>query len=254
MEEVFLAAPYVTAPQMNVASGIALAIALLNSTPEGLGQPVQIATRQLRGATEHIQTLWAKQVPRSTNDARPFDNGSDVSWGALIDRIAAQAALPHERHPRAPVAAELLTTLELHDRLWLNLQYNEQWAQAQRRLQRIDTMDLRATIQEIAGEGFLTEVEFAHKAYGDALGITAQHPQVEDNVALVEPLRALAAAVAGYGLQLAAQYHNADAETRQAIVRALRPIDEHRARYARGGSSPAVPTPPAAPTPPAVPA
>jgi hypothetical protein len=51
---------------------------------------------------------------------------------------------------------------------------------------------------------------------------------------MVEPPRALAEAVAECGRQVGAQYHGARGSTRTAIRAALRPIDDHRARYARG--------------------
>lgn len=252
MNDDFVPAPYVTAPLINVASGIALGNSLLQHTPASLGPAAQAATARLRDATQHMEEIWAKRAPPTVRDARPLDNSADVAWAAFIDRIAAYASLPQARHPKAEQAAGVLTRLELRDRGWLNARFNEQWAQAQRRLDRIESLGLRATVQTLAGEDFLTEVEQTHKAYGEALGITAQHPEVEANVDLVEPLRALGAAMAAYGLQLAAQYAGADAEGRRAIVRALRPIDEHRVRYARGGQPDAqAPTPPPPPSDPA---
>jgi hypothetical protein len=74
---------------------------------------------------------------------------------------------------------------------------------------------------------------------GMILGIPAgivsatRRDQAVDNVAMLEPLRALSAAIADYGLQLCALYRGASAEMRRDIVKALRPIDLHRERYAR---------------------
>lgn len=237
MGDGFQAAAYVTAPQINVASGVALAIALLNNVPPKPGEGVRTAVRRLRGATQRVQAQWAKQKPLAKVDQRPFDNASDVSWGALTGRLDAQAALPHDRHPRAAQATHVLDVLELRDMSWLSLKFNEQWAQAQRRLDRVASEDLRGAIRELAGEGFLDEVELAHKAYGEALGITSRHEGANDNVAMVEPLRELANAIAGYGLQLCALHHDASEEGRRDIARALRPIDLHRERYARGGTA-----------------
>lgn len=237
MGEEFQASQYVTAPQINVASGVALAITLLHHVPAKLGDGVRGSARELRAATQRVQAEWAKQKPRAKTDQRPFDNAADVSWGALGDRLMAQSALPAARHPLAGRAGELLDALELRDRSWLKLRYNEQWAQGQRRLDRVGAGGLREDIDAAAGKGFLGEVEFAHAAYGEALGITAKNGATDDNVAMVEPLRALAAAIAEYGLQVGAQYRGADEATRAAIRAGLRPIDEHRARYARAGGA-----------------
>jgi len=234
--DAFQAATYVTAPQINVASGVALAIKLLRHVPAKPGDAVRGAARELRAATQRVQDDWAKQKPRAKTDPRPFDNAADVSWSALADRLAALSVLPAERHPLARRAGALLDALELRDRSWLKLRYNEQWAQAQRRLDRVRADGLRGDLDAAAGDGFLTEVETAHAAYGAALGITVKHDAAEANVAVAESLRALAAAIAEYGLQLGAQYRRADDETRTAIRAALRPIDEHRARYARSAT------------------
>ncbi|MDO9022622.1 MAG: hypothetical protein Q8S73_43330 [Deltaproteobacteria bacterium] len=237
MGEEFQASQYVIAPQISVASGVALAISLLHHVPAKLGEGVRGAARELRAATQRVQGEWARQKPRAKADQRPFDNAADVAWGALGDRLLAQASLPAARHPLAPRAGEMLDALELRDRSWLRLRYNEQWAQGQRRLDRVAAEGLRGDIDAAAGKGFLGEVEFAHAAYGEALGITAKHETSEENVAMVEPLRALAAAIAEYGLQVGAQYRGADEGTRAAIRAGLRPIDEHRVRYAREGGA-----------------
>jgi hypothetical protein len=250
MGDDFQPAQYVTAPQINVASGVSLAIALLSHVPPKAGDGVKAAARELRSATQQVQAQWAKQKPRAKTDQRPFDNAADVSWSALTGRLVAQAALPADRHPRAARAAALLDALELRDLSWLKLKYNEQWAQAERRIVRLTADALRGEVDELAGVGFLGEVEHAHKAYGDALGITARHEHVDDNVAMVEPLRALSAAVAEYGLQLCALRRGASAETRKHIAVALQPIDTHRERYARGGAAEAAVTP-ETPVPPA---
>ena len=220
-----LAGPDVTAPQINVASGVALGITLLRRVPTRPGDGVRAAARELRAATRRVQTEWAKQKPRAKTDGRPFDSAADATSGGLGDRLAAMAALPAERHPLAPRAGELLDALELRDRSWLKSRYNEQRAQAQRRLDRVAAEGLRGDIDAAAGGGFLSEVEVAHAAYGVALGITATNEDAEENVAI---------AIAEYGLQLGAQYRAANEEARKAIRAGLRPIDEHRARYARG--------------------
>jgi hypothetical protein len=235
MGEEFQASQYVIAPQISVASGVALAIKLLRHAPPKPGDGARAAARELRAATERVQADWAKQKPRAKPDQRPFDNAADVSWGALGDRLAAQSVLPAARHPLAPRAGELLDALELRERAWLKLRYDKQWAEAQRRLDRVAAEGLRGDVDAAAGEGFLSEVEFAHAAYGAALGITAKHDYVEENVAMVESLRALAAAIAEYGLQLGAQYRRASEAERKAIRAGLRPIDEHRARKVREG-------------------
>ena len=103
-------------------------------------------------------------------DAR-VDNG----WGALLDRLEAYAALPVATFPKA-ARARLLVDLISPDRAWLNLSFAAQWAESNKRIQRIDDEGLAADIDALAGKEFLVEVRSAHAEYGAALGMKDPWP------------------------------------------------------------------------------
>jgi hypothetical protein len=151
---------------------------------------------------------WAKAEQRS------FENGADVAWGALGDRRVAQAALPAARHPLARRAVELLDALELRDRSGLRLRYNEPWGQGQRRLDGVGRRGAPRGGRRGGGEGLRGRGGVRARGLRRGLGITAKHETSEENVAMVEPLQALGAAIAEYGLQLGAQSRGADEGTR----------------------------------------
>lgn len=229
---------YTRPPVITVAGGIALAIRLLKRTPHDASDGVKKRARALRAKTVALQEAWAARdrIERPT-DKRPFDNANDVAWGALIDRLVAYAALPNERYPRAARASLLITTLKFGDRAWLNFEYDEQWAEGERRLRRIVDEGLRTDLASLSGEDFVAEVERTHREYGDALGITTALPPPPTTVALTALLRDLGRAISEYALQLLAM-HDADDDANDRAVRlALAPLDEHRAKSKRSPKS-----------------
>lgn len=235
---------YVRAPVVTVAGCVALAIKVLGRLPKGASEGVRKRAKALRAKTVALQGAWAARdrVVKAA-DTRPFDNANDVGWGALIDRLAAYAALPRDRYPRAERAAALLTLLKLTERGWLNIDFPEQWAEGDKRLKRVAAEGLRAELVDLAGEDFVVEVERTHKEYGDALGITASAgPAVVEEADLSTLLRDTARAIADLAVQLLAMHDPDDAENDRAVRHALEAIDTHRTRTKRG-STVAEPTP-----------
>jgi hypothetical protein len=230
---------YVRAPVDSVPSGVALAIKLLGRVPKDASEGVKKRARALRAKTVALQKAWADRdrVVKDV-DKRPFDNANDVAWGALIDRLTAYAALPHERYPLAERASAILASLKLIDRGWLAIDFPEQWAEGNKRLTRVAAEGLRGELVDLAGEDFVAETERTHKAYGDALGITAtKGPTHVEEADLSTHLRDTARAIADYAVQLLAMYDPDDRENDRAVRHALEPLDTHRAKTRRGAST-----------------
>ena len=94
--------------------------------------------------------------------------------------------------------------------------------ESEHRIELIDERGLAKDLAVLVGEYFVALLRDAHRALGDALGITkASTPVV--TVLLTEPLRALADAIGDYALQLLAVARD-DPEMRDEIVIALSPI------------------------------
>ena len=133
---------------------------------------------------------------------------------------------------------------------FLKLAYTAEWAESEKRLEQIDDGKLANELDAVAGPEFLAELRLAHKAYGEALGVTKASPAAPQAPALLEPLRTVQAALAGYALQLAA-WAEADPAAVATVRKALRPLDDYRAAQARRGGAdvPAPPEPPRPATP-----
>jgi hypothetical protein len=84
--------------------------------------------------------------------------------------------LPAGQHPRAARARELVDILSPTNREWLELAYEAEWAESEKRLGWIEAQGLTKDIHDLAGPEFLGEVKAAHAEYGVALAVAAPAP------------------------------------------------------------------------------
>lgn len=239
MSELFDVTAYVRPPVLKVAGAVGLATALLHAIPRDAPPPVRAAAKKLRARAAALQEAWrgAERVSRA-EDPRPADQAIDNAWGALYARLEAYASLDRERVPRAARAAELLTALFPDGLSFLKLPYAEEWSESKKRLDRVASDALDKDLDALAGKEFLEEVRAAHERYGKAIGITAPRAAVDAPASLVEPLREVSRAIAAYAVQVVAAAQQSDDEaTTSGLLRALRPIDDHRADGARRSKS-----------------
>jgi hypothetical protein len=234
-EEIDLSA-YVRSPVLDVASGVALSAALLAAVPKDGSEGVKRAAKKLRKEAQVLQQAWTtSDVVIAVPDRRRVDTRVDNAWGILLDRLEAFASLPVATFPKAARARELVDSVS-PDRQWLNLQYNAEWAESDKRLRRIEAEGLQPDIDALAGKEFLSEVRSAHAEYGQALGM--EGPTAESvEVNLAAPLRSVAAAIARYSRAVIGDLDEEDPASVRRTRVALRPIDEHRLGQARRASA-----------------
>jgi hypothetical protein len=229
---------YTRSPTMNAASGISLAQALLASVPKDGSPLTQRRARVLRTALVTLQTAWASRAPRKT-DARPADRATDTTWSALHGRLDAYASLDPEQVPRAKRAAELVELVYPDGLSFLQLPFNEQHAECDRRLRQIDDEGLDRDIDAIAGKEFLVEVRRTHVLYGEALGITKSEKAPAEETTIAEHLRTLSQAMNAYTLAVLTLIEDDDPSSVTMVRNALLPLDEYRAKRARNSTAPA---------------
>lgn len=260
MDDDFDPSRYARAPKLDVPSAIALSIKLLAAVPKKAPTPVKKAAKALRNKVIALQSAWkARDRVEKRPDTRPIDVLADNAMSRLIGRIEDYAGLPAETYPLAARAQSILTTLFPNGASFLKNDYASQWAETQKRIERIDEENLEADIHAIAGPEFLKEVRRIHKLYGEAIGVTKQ--RAESPVpSVAQPLRDVGAAMTLYALQLVSVCVDEEAsnEARSAAREALLPFDEYRAAAARREAQQsddasvtpdtAVPDVPAAPT------
>ena len=80
---------YIRRPKINPASGLALAIRLLQSAPkQELPEQVVAALLDMRGAAEGLQYALQHQHTLDSSSLRPYDRRFDGSWGGLYPGVA----------------------------------------------------------------------------------------------------------------------------------------------------------------------
>jgi len=237
---------YVRPPVLSVASGFALATALLSACPKSVTPELRNAARRLRKATLELQTQWlARDRSSVREDKRPADQRVDNGWSALERRVDAYSWLPQSEYPLATRAAELHQLMFPRGLTFLTLPYPEEWAEGEKLLRTIEENNLEADLNKIAGPEFLTEVRAAHHVYGAALGVT-RATEAPVDVSLAAPLRTVQRAIVNYAVKLVAMADEEDESTMTMVRAALAPIDAHRAAMARR-TSPAEPPAPVDP-------
>jgi len=219
--------PYLRFALTDVPSGIALGVALLSAMPRSAPDNVKKAATKLRMATVGLQDAYSRvERGASLGEKRQADNAIDNAWSALHARLEAYAALPAAHWPRAPRAAELVAALFPAGLAFLSLPYVDEWAEGEKRLDRITHAGLARDIDEIAGFEFLAEVKRAQQRYGEVLAIRKMGDK-RLPADLNEPLRALSRAVSSYALQVIAM-NDGSAAAIHAIRQTLKPIDDMR--------------------------
>ena len=243
--KLFDPAPYLRTPRLDVRQAFSLAIALLAALPKDASTGSRRAAKQLRKVTVALQQLWSARerslTLAKTVDRVAADNRIDIAWGALKMRVSGCAMLPQAASPLVARAEALETQLFSRGMGFLKAAVEAEWAVSEELIARIDKDDLAGEIDAVAGPEYLAEVRAAHIAYGEALGITKAHAAPEGVATLLEPLRAVVAAIGDYALQIVATVDREDAASIKTAKNALHPMDRYRegaARRAAKGSTP----------------
>jgi hypothetical protein len=233
-------APYLQAPRLTVRSGLSLSKMLLMVIPGKPGPGVLGAANALRASVTDLDGRWkASQKTRRVKDMRPLDVQLDRAW-AVVESSLDRYTLLRPSNANRKRAAQLHEPLFSEGLAFLKLRYIEQHAESARRIDLIKEEGLREDLDRLVGKEFIDELHAAHKAYGDALGITKAGEASVDAESLLEPLRGVGRAISAYALQVLA-FAGLDPANVPAARRALEPIDKFRAaaakRNAAGGAT-----------------
>ncbi|MGE0789804.1 MAG: hypothetical protein AB7S26_29295 [Sandaracinaceae bacterium] len=224
--ELFDVAPYVNAPRFTGLSGVFLSRALLQAAPSSPTPRVRMALVAVRDSAEQLRRVVRERMRTSPRNLRPLDAQLDSGWVGLRETLEAKSRL--EGTPIAARAATLLSSLFPDGTAFVRADYREQWAASQIHLERIDEENLADEIAALAGADYLPFIQRAHDAFGEAMGLGEEIPEVADSNALARAIADVAGAVADYGRILAGEVDRADPASVSAFRRAMAPIDAQR--------------------------
>ena len=206
---------------------------------------------ELTVVLEALQVELARRVSGEGEDTPRVgaaDRIEDNAFGALFDFLSAWARLPADQHPESASAASVLRTVFAGGLAFLAVKPHNEWQEAEIRLRLIADKGLDTTIEKLGGKAFLAHLAVVHKAYGEALGITAVN-QIVESPAIRVARDAAVEVIRGYVLRVAALVRKNDPQSEALSQRLLAPIVNWRESPAKAGAT----TDPAAPAPEPVP-
>lgn len=226
-----------------LALGTSLQTAELAHTPSVAKKPLAA----LLSALVALRTEWKKVQTVLPEDLRSIDHRIDGAWGGVFQRLDAFSFLPEA--PRTRKAADVMKLLFPDGKAFLASPYPAEWAESDKRIQQVKDKHLEKELKDLVGEEFWGELLTAHKAYGDALGIT-HVKQALTTINVATPFKALKEAISRYARAMLV-YADDEPKHAAAVRVALQPILDARAAWQAQGSKPAKPDSTPAPAAPA---
>lgn len=248
----FSSSSLIQLPRLNAISTARLLTELINAANAEKKLPAAIAPERDELVVAHtgVEAELTKRLlgeGQETPKVRAADSVEDNAFGALFDWLASFARLPDARHPAAAKARAILQAVFPNGLAFLAIAPRDEWQEAELRLGVIAKNGSTKTIHELGGKPFLDELEVAHKAYGEALGITAEKTVTDAPQLRVARDEALDV-IREYVLRVMSHVRKKDPQTRALADRLLAPLIHWSDRPTREGAQDEAPAaePPAA--------
>ncbi|MBN9160900.1 MAG: hypothetical protein BGO98_33780 [Myxococcales bacterium 68-20] len=193
-------------PSLTAEETVTLATKLITAAQSASTLPGNAPTA-LDDVKASLQTLSAELAKRGQRvedkaAAREADTQLDRVWSAIDRFLSAWAAI--DGTELAEQATALRQRLFPDGLAFLTKNFNAEWAASEQRLGVIDAENHVATFERLGGGAFVASLRRAHKAYGQALGVTEAKdaplpvPQIrEARDAVLDDIRVYAAQIVG---------------------------------------------------------
>lgn len=210
MDRSFEASDMVQLPTIGVAGAIALGTELATQAKAAGKLPSPISKAFLTLDASHLALREAAKgrLPDASlltsASVREADRTLDAAWSSAFDWCTGWSKLPLDTNAaKVAIARALLVALFSTGLKFTQIQFKLEWAESQTRLDLIESEKLSASFDALGGETFLKTIKVAHKAYGDALGLTKAKTEVA-LPSLREPLDAFLAALRVFVVRVSA--------------------------------------------------
>jgi hypothetical protein len=227
---------YVRPLRVHARAAPVLASRLAHAAPADLGGRARAALDAVHAAANDVQAVQSERDragPRRTRAARDAHNSL---WGALYSVLTALRQLEGTR--RAERAAMLVETLFPKGLSFLSLDAGASWSEGVRYLTRIHDEGLAAELDAVAGPEFLEVLKQRSAALANAVGVGDESRRRPRAAALAAALARFGHAVCAYARVMAADVEVSEEASAARFLRAMAPIDEHRASARRGRAAP----------------
>jgi hypothetical protein len=242
MGRTFSAESLVSMPRVNVDSGLALwqalraVVAAESKLPKFIQAPWSVVDREGTQLFDLAQARLAESGKGAgAMTKRNADHAVDNAVGALAQFLESWTRLP-DSLPQAQLAATVRQALFPEGLGFLNLPYEQEWAQVERRLRLMKSEGIDKDIERLGGAPFVKHLGEAQAAYGKVLGLTKAAELPPETVGLYEPLEALRSAMRLYVIKVTAYRDESEPETVALADRLLRPLVSWVSKPSKAGS------------------
>src|SRR5262245_44663004 len=226
MARSYSAVDLVQLPNLDAGSAQALGAEILNAADkvkgaEPLPESVAEALGDLSQALLVLRKAAAKRLapPGDPQRAKLADQAIDAAWSGFFDWLSGWAKMPGLA--KAKIAGDLSTKLFADGLKFVLLAYKLEWAESDARLLLIKQRKLDVEIKQLGGEDILKALHAAHKAYGEAIGITATP---EDSAKIRDALDGFTDALRAYVIRVSASVSKKDKKSPARAEALLKPI------------------------------
>lgn len=227
---------YLSRPQMDVATSIALSLSLASASSPAFGDRCAACLDAMNACRVSLEAGWRAQLTHGTENSRPAQRECALAWVCVVERVRLATTLAPPRYAPHAAATALYAILAPDGLEVVKLPFHAQWTTLDTRLRIVREQMLPGDLRAVAGEAVVDELLRAHGEFGRVLGITASR-EAGTEVNLLDLLRALTHATTDYVLQVLAYAQRDRPETVRAVQLALKPIDDARAAVRRAAAA-----------------
>jgi hypothetical protein len=248
MDRSFEASDMVQLPTIGVAGAIALGteIATQANAAGKLPSPIARAFITLDASHLVLRDAAKGRLPDASllesASVREADRTLDAAWSSAFDWCTGWSKLPLDINAaKVAIARGLVVSLFSTGLKFTQIAYKLEWSESQTRLDLIEEEKLAASFEALGGETFLKTIKVAHKAYGEALGLTKAKAEAAALPSLREPLDAFLAALRVYVVRVSAHVDPEHAGSAALAKKLLGPVTSWRSASAQAAAAEKIP-------------
>ena len=249
MDRSFDASDMVQLPTIGVAGAIALGTELATQANAAgkLPSPISRAFLALNASHLLLREAAKDRLPDASlltsASVREADRTLDAAWSSAFDWSTGWSKLPLDTNAaQVAIARTLLIALFSTGLKFTQIAFKLEWAESQTRLDLIEDEKLDASFAALGGEAFLTTIKVAHKAYGEALGLTKVKAEVTQP-SLRDPLDAFLAALRVYVVRVSAHADPDEPGSAELTKKLLGPVTSWRSAATQSAAVGKAPAP-----------
>jgi hypothetical protein len=209
---------------------------LEKAQPPDLTPPEKKAFKLLQQRAHQVELVLAARDRLAPGRLRPVLLSHADGWNALYEALVAKSRIPVSISDVGARASALVGSLFADGTSFTQLDAETAWSEAQRRLTRIVDEELEHELTQLVGPELLEVARAATTTLGNAIG-TRGDAEAPSSTALQEALALFGRAVGAYGRALAANCDEDDDASVQRFLKAVAPIDLHRANMRAGSDA-----------------